>query len=120
LPPARQYILRSAAPAGGTNQLLAQIDFGTNQADKIFVRRADESSVYKASLEEARALPRAAFELRDRRIWHFATNQVNSLTITLKGQSFKLARNAKGWSIAAGQGILNTFALEEALFRLSQ
>ena len=44
-PPARQYILRSAAtnsPAGPTNPIIAEVDFGTNQADKVFARRADE------------------------------------------------------------------------------
>ncbi len=47
-PPARQYILRSAAvaPVGATNEIIAEIDFGTNQTNKVFARRADESFVY--------------------------------------------------------------------------
>jgi hypothetical protein len=120
-PPVRRYVLKSADRTEGTNQLRAQIDFGTNQADKIFVRRLDESSVYKVSLDESRALPRAAFELRDRRIWNFATNQVNSVTITLKDRSFKLVRKNGSLVVAdRSQGMVNTFALEEALFLLSR
>jgi len=121
LPPIRQYLLKTGDHTGETNRLVAQIDFGTNRNDRVFVRRVDESSVYKVGLEESGALPRAAFELRDRRIWNFATNQVRSLTIALNDQSFKLERDTNGkWRITAGQGIVNSFALEEAIYRLGQ
>src|SRR5216117_1002166 len=72
-PAARQYTLKSAGTAEGTNQLLAQIEFGTNQTDKVYVRRIDESSVYVTRLYESPSpspLPTAAFELRDRHIWN--------------------------------------------------
>ena len=48
-PPTRVYILKSAA--SGTNPL-AWIDFGTNETDKIYVRRSDENSVYTTRLDE--------------------------------------------------------------------
>ena len=126
-PPERQYTLKSAGSNGGTNQLIAQIDFGTstNQPGKMFARRIDENSVYETRLEETPSLlplPRAAFELRDRRIWNFSTNQVTGLTIEFKGKTYQLKRNSRGQlNLAPGsQGILNPFALDEALFRLGQ
>ena len=124
-PPAFQYTLKSAGSNGGTNRLIAQIDFGSNQPGKIFARRIDENSVYETRLEETPPqpdLPRAAFELRDRHIWNFSTNQVAGLTIEFKGKRYKFQRNSRGQlNLAPGsQGILNPFALEEAVFRLGQ
>ena len=124
-PAARQYTLKSAGTAGGTNLLLAQIEFGTNQTDKVYVRRIDENSVYETRLNESPSpatLPSAAFELRDRHVWNFSTNQVTGLIIEFKGKTYKFQRNSRGQlSLAPGsQGILNPFALDEALFRLGQ
>ena len=119
--PARQYVLKTPAP-GGTNQLLVRIDFGTNRADRVFARRSDENSVYTVRLDDVRVLPQAAFELRDRRIWSFTTNQVTAVTITVGGQTRRLLRSPAGqWSFAPGsQGMVNTFALEELAYRLGQ
>jgi hypothetical protein len=124
-PAARQYTLKSAGTAGRTNLLLAQIEFGTNQTDKVYVRRIDENSVYETRLNESPStatLPSAAFELRDRHVWNFSTNQVTGLSIEFKGKTYKFQRNSRGQlSLAPGsQGMLNPFALDEALFRLGQ
>ena len=124
-PPARQYILKSARTGADTNQLLAQIEFGTNQTDKVYVRRIDESSVYVTRLNDSPTsppLPTAAFELRDRRVWSFSTNQVTGLTIEFKGKTYQFQRNSRGQLVLApgSQGILNPFALDEALFRLGR
>jgi len=121
-PPSRQYVLKAANAATTTNEILAQVEFGTNQANRIVVRRADENSIYKAKLEESQLLPQSAFEFRDRRIWNFTTNQVASATITAKGATCKVLRTGSGqWSVAPGsQGYVNPFALEEAMFRLGQ
>jgi hypothetical protein len=124
-PAARQYTLKSAGTSGDTNLLLAQIEFGTNQTDKVYVRRIDENSVYVTRLNESPSsppLPTAAFELRDRRIWNFSTNQIAGLTIEFKGKTYKFQRNSRGQlALAPGsQGILKPLALEEALFRLGQ
>lgn len=121
-PPARQFILKSAAAPGGTNAMLAQIDFGTNQDKRVFVRRSDENSVYAVSLDDILSLPQAAFELRDRRIWNFTTNDVVGVAITLKGRTYNLLRAGNGkWRIGDdSQGMVNTFALEEAVFRFGR
>jgi len=120
-PPTREYVLKTAA-ATSTNDPIARIEFGTNQADRIFVRRSDETSVYTMPIEEIESLPQAAFELRDRRIWSFTTNQVSGATIEFKGKTYKLQRGANGrWGIAEGsQGMVNPFAIEEAMYRFGQ
>jgi len=119
--PIRQYTLRTPTPAG-TNRPLVRIAFGASREGKVFVHRLDENSVYRVRLEDALALPQAAFELRDRRLWNFTTNQVAGLTLSTGGRTNKLLRSPTGqWSFAPGsQGIVNTFALEELVFRLGQ
>lgn len=119
-PPARVYTVK---PRAATNAPLVRVEFGTtNQNDRIYVRRADEKSVYTTGHKESLQLPQAAFELRDRRIWSFSTNQVTGVTITARGRTYKLLRGGGGrWAFAeASQGIVNTFALEEAVFRFGQ
>jgi hypothetical protein len=121
--PSAQYRF-FAAPGGtnGTNQLLVRLDLGTNRADEVFVRRSDENPVYVLKRNDLGFLPQAAFELRDRRIWSFTTNEVAAVTIETPDGTHRLARSPAGeWTFTAGsQGIVNTFALEEAVFRLGQ
>jgi hypothetical protein len=123
-PPSRQIILSTIVTntVGVTHQVLAQLDFGADQADKVFVRRADENSVYAVALGAAQRLPAAAWQLRDRRVWDFAPTNVISLTVHLQGREHKLVRNAnQQWTLAAGsQGIVNSLAVEELLFSLGQ
>lgn len=119
-PPALDYALKkNGAPS---NSILAQINFGTNQPGKVFVRRLDEYSDTVNSIrpEQYERLPRASWQFRDRRIWNFSSNEVVSVTIHQKGQERNIIRNAKGdWSFAPGsQGIINTFSFDEALYRL--
>ncbi len=109
----------------GTNALAADLpglDFGTSREGRTFVRRTDENPIYTVMTDEVLLLPAAAYQLRDRRLWDFATNQVVSVTIHRNGRSEKLVRSPAGqWSFAEGsQGIVNTFALEEAVFRLGK
>ena len=123
-PPSRQITLSASVTnaAGPTNQVLVQLDFGTNQADRVFVRRADENSVYAVASSAVQRLPQIGFQLRDRRIWSFAATNVNSLTVKLRGQAHKLVRNeAQQWVLAPGsQGTVNIFAVDELLHRLGE
>jgi hypothetical protein len=119
--PARSY--RFSAAGAGTNgsvALIAGLDFGSNRDGRTFVRRTDENPIYTLKTEDVLLLPVAAYQLRDRRLWEFSTNQVISLTIHRNGQSSQLLRSpAHQWTFAPGsQGIVNTFALEEAVYRL--
>jgi hypothetical protein len=122
--PSLQYTL-SVSDKGSTNRLSAdpitKISFGTNNG-KIFARRTDETSVYSIKLEDYQFFPRAAWQMRDRRIWSFESTNVSNVLIQQHGQSRQFIRNSKNdWIIAPGsQGIVNSFALEEALHRLGQ
>jgi hypothetical protein len=119
--PRRQYVLRSNltnAPAGPTNQVLARVDFGNPTGYKFFARRSLENSVVTALMSER--LPRAAWQLRDRRIWNVPTNQIAGITIQQQGGTNKLVRlGPVRWAPAPGStGPANSFSLEEAAHRL--
>jgi len=54
-----------------------------------------------------------AWQLRDRRVWSFTTNQVAALTLRRSGSALQLLRGPMGeWKIESGSsGIINTFAV---------
>ena len=123
--PARQYTLRSAAtnsPTGPTNPIVVEVDFGTNQADKVFARRADESCVYAVKLADFQRLPGASWAMRERRIWNLSTNDVAGATIRQQGRVRRIIRNGPNdWSLAAGsQGVINVLGVEETVGGLCQ
>jgi Domain of unknown function (DUF4340) len=123
--PAQQYILRGAAtnsPAGLTNPIIAQVDFGTNQGDKVFARRTDEGCVYAVKFADFQRLPSAGWELRERRFWDFSTNDVARLTLQQQGRVRQIVRNGpNNWSLAPGsQGVINVLGVEEAVRGLCQ
>jgi hypothetical protein len=123
--PARQYILRSPAtntPAGLTNAILAELDFGTNQTDKVYARRADESFVYAVRLADFQRLPAAGWQMRERRIWNISTNDVVRAVIREQGRERQIIRSGPyNWSLAPGfQGIINDLAVEETVSGLCQ
>ena len=123
--PARQYILKSAttsAPGGPTNTTIAQLDFGTNQADKTFARRADENFVYAVKRADFERLPSAGWQMRERRIWNLSTNDVARATLRQQGRVRQIKRNGPhDWSLAPGsQGVINDLAVEETVSGLCQ
>lgn len=124
--PVRQIVLHIARAAGdSTNESVVQLSFGATQDDKIFVRRADENSIYSVSVGEFQALPAAGWRLRDRRLWHFTEDDVVRLTIRQNGRTRELLRNGtNSWSFAPGsQGILDDVAvaaIEETVHRLGE
>lgn len=116
--PGRQITLYSTA--GDTNSTLVQLDFGTNQDDEVFVRRADEDFIYAIKKEDFNRLPEYGWEFRDRRIWNFSATNVAQITLHQNGKTRQLVHNGPNkWSLAAGsQGIINPPALEETAYRL--
>jgi hypothetical protein len=98
------------------------VDFGTNQDDKVFVRRADEGCIYAVKFADFQRLPVASWEMRERRIWDFSTNDVARLTIQQQDRVRQIVRNGPhDWSLAAGsQGVINVLAVEEAAQGLCQ
>ena len=120
--PARQYILKSAAasaPGGPTNTVMAELDFGTNQADKTFARRADENFVYAVKRGDFEGLPSASFQMRERRIWSFSTNDIARATIRQQGKVRQIIRNGPyDWSLVPG--MTNELAVEDTVSGLCQ
>ena len=117
-PPLRLLLWRD--PNAGTNSLAAEIDFGAAQSGKVFLRRTDESAVNSISREDFSKFPRASWQLRDRHIWSFSTNDVLSVTISQKGEKLRLVHGRNNdWSIAPGyQGFINTDSVQEGVARL--
>lgn len=120
-PPSRQYILLGAATnATAPAPVLARVDYGRPTGYRFYARRALENSVVLA-LDPIR-LPRAAFQLRDRRLWNVSTNDLAALTIRAQGRERKLVRlGPMQWAAAEGSGPPpNSITLEEAAYRLGQ
>lgn len=122
--PIRQYTLKRSIPgsAGSTNHILVQVDFGIpppNELDKVFCRRSDESSVYVVAYADMFRLERAAFSLRDRRVWQFASSNVAAVTIVQRGNRRELVRDTvtRKWD---RENAVNDAAIEEILHRLGE
>ena len=108
--PARQYLIKSLATnATGsvTDRLLAELDLGAQQGEKVFARRPDEATVYSLPRKEVSQLPREAWQLRDRRVWSFATNQITGVVVRQFGQTRALQRSPTGiWTVTEGAGVM--------------
>ncbi|HVR36661.1 MAG TPA: DUF4340 domain-containing protein [Methylomirabilota bacterium] len=123
-PPALKVRLWNGSDVMGTATSpspFVTLHFSTNREDRVFVRRTDEDSVYAIQPSALQTIPRAPWQIRDRQVWSFSTNAVRAITLTEMGRKLRLERNDAGqWTVAAGyQGsILNTAALQEALYRL--
>jgi hypothetical protein len=125
-PPARRYLLKaSGTNASGSlsNRVAAELHLGSVRDKKVFARRPDEATVYSLPLSEVAKLPYAAWQLRDREVWRFTTNQIHRVTIRHHGQTRTLQRSAgASWSIVEGAGVVSSSnaALEETMYRLGQ
>jgi hypothetical protein len=110
------------SPTGPTNPIVVEVDFGTNQADKVFARRADESCVYAVKFADFQRLPSVSWEMRERRIWDYSTNDIASVTIQQAGRVRQVLRKgANDWSLAPGsQGVINVLGVEETVRALCQ
>lgn len=116
--PARQYILETTVTNSAgelTNLVMAHLDFGTNENNKIFARREDESSLYTVKLSDFDRLPSASWQMRDRRIWHFTRQDVAKFTIHQGGRTrVILHKGTNSWTLAPGsQGIINPLPMGE-------
>jgi len=111
--PQREVILRTKA--GDTNAVVAQLTFGTNQDNKVFVRCAGEDFIYAVTMRDFNQLPEAAWEFRDRRIWNFNTDDVAQITIHQGGKTRQIVHNGPGkWSLVVGsQGLIEGKYIEQ-------
>ena len=123
--PARRFVLETAATnvAGHlSNDVIVDLNFGfgTNQSDKVFVRRADEASIYAVSTNDFAQLPAASWQLRERRFWIFSVDDIKALDIHERGKVRQLLRRGDhAWTLGPGsQGIIDEAAIEESVRNL--
>jgi hypothetical protein len=118
--PARDYALKSSAPGSTTNftnGLLAELQFGTNQEQKIFARRTDESSIYEIQSGDFQKLGSASCQFRERKIWDVSETNVASVTIRQDGKERELIRKAQyEWSLGPHSvGMVEPLSVEETV-----
>ncbi len=118
--PARQYLLKSTdddAPSDPTNGILAELQFGTNQEQKVFARRTDESSIYEIQPADFQQLGSTSCQFRDRKIWDLNETNVASVTIHQDGKERELIRKAQyEWSLGPHSvGMVEPLSVEETV-----
>ncbi|NOS69569.1 MAG: DUF4340 domain-containing protein [Verrucomicrobia bacterium] len=123
--PGLEIILRNSSTNGSSvsNTVIAQLGFGTNRDDLVFVRRADESSsVYGVPQAGVQKLPVAAWQLRDRRIWNFSGTNVARITAQLGARTwFATHKGTNSWEFSPGALTPpNDFALEDIADRFGE
>jgi hypothetical protein len=122
--PLLQYTLTAGGESGRSNAVIAQLQFGLNKSGQIFERRPDESFVNLVSPDDFNRLPRAPWQLRDRRIWTFDSSEVVRLTVHQLGATRQFLRDPEGeWTFAPGYHgppEVNWPSLEEGVHRLGQ
>ncbi len=113
-----------ARPAGQANPLQADLLFGlgTNQPPKIFEMGNDELYVNSLDPRQFDFLPNAFWQLRDRAIWRFQSNQVVAIDIHQLGHHLRLTRGTNDqWTLPPGSLLVPVQpAIEETLYRLGQ
>jgi len=127
-PPARQYVIKSAvtnATGSVSNRLVAELNLGLLQGEKVFARRPDEATVYSLTRADVARLPSAAWQLRDRRVWNFTTNQVSRVSIRralpTNTVTKVLQRSSSGsWNLAAGSGAIDSRAFDQVVQDLGE
>lgn len=125
--PQREIILRSNA--GDTNAVIEHLLFGVT-TNGVFVRRADEDSIYAIAVQDFNVLFGNAgmfvggWQFRDRRVWNFNTNDVAQVTLRQNGRTRQLVRNSSSqWTLAAATGpqnIATDRSIEQAVGQISQ
>jgi hypothetical protein len=88
----RFYSHQGNSGAVATNALLAQIEFGSNLVDTIYMRRTDEVPIYLGQLADVLTLPRRAYEFRDRQLWTAQEPHVLAISISSEGKRVDLRR----------------------------
>jgi hypothetical protein len=110
--------------AGDTNQTITQFLFGNTNASLVYVKRADENSVYGLGLEDYNQLKQEenAWAFRERKIWDFSETNVVQITLHQNGKTRILLRQGVNmWALGTGsQGVIDPPALEETAHRLGQ
>lgn len=122
-PPLQSYRLLGAptnAPPGATNIVLAELGLGLPKGNMRLARRGSENSV--VTVLDRGDLARAAWQLRDRRLWNFTTNQIAAISVLQQGATKRLIRQGSmQWTTEAeSSGGFNPLTIEETAYRLGQ
>ncbi|MBU6411006.1 MAG: DUF4340 domain-containing protein, partial [Verrucomicrobia bacterium] len=117
--PSREIILRPAT--GGSNNVIANVELGTNQNNEVYVRRPRENFIYGITMEDYNRLPEQAWEFRSRRIWNFNVNDVTQVLLDEAGRKRRILHGGPGkWDLAADStGILDENGTDQAVQELA-
>ena len=122
--PVLRYQLSCAPAAGQTNPFLAQLLFGlgTNKPVQIFEMGNDEKYVNSIDADEFNRLPNAWWQLRDRAVWHFESNQVAAIEIHQLGAQLRYSRDEHNQWILQGPALMTIVqpAIEETLYQMGR
>jgi len=122
--PLLHYRLYDARPAGQTNPLVAEMLFGlgTNQPGKIFEMGNDGKYVKSIDPVQFSRLPQAYWQLRDRAIWHFESNEVVAIEVRQPGSRLRYTRDERNqWTLPPGSRVAVAPArIEETLSQMGQ
>ncbi|MEW6303198.1 MAG: DUF4340 domain-containing protein [Verrucomicrobiota bacterium] len=96
-PALQQYTLLASRTnsVAVTNVVLAQLDLGSNHIGSVYARRVGEDSVYAVPVSDVRRLPKALYELRERRLWSFVGTNVTRVKIQQGGRARLFTRNTR-------------------------
>jgi hypothetical protein len=122
--PLLRYRLYAADPAGPTNPPLAEMLFGqgANQPGRIFETGNDGKYVNSIDTNQFALLPRAYWQLRDRAIWHFESNDVLAIEVRQPGSRLRYTRDERGqWTLPPGSRVeVAQAGIEKTLSRMGQ
>ncbi|MCC7519587.1 MAG: DUF4340 domain-containing protein [Verrucomicrobiae bacterium] len=111
--PLAQVTLRDRArdSAAGTNAPLLDLAIGKAEAAKklVYVKRADESSIYAVDAAEAAALPKDPLDLRSRVLFEIKKEAIQSV-IVKKGKSALTIEKAPEGAWKLGEGAVGVLA----------
>ena len=117
-PAALEYtLMRKATNAAGSNHVIAILQFGTNQEERVFARRADEPSVYAVRASEVQSLGTRSWHFRERRVWDVNEDDLSGVTVHQGGKMRQALRKAQyEWSLMPGsQGSIESLSTEETV-----
>jgi hypothetical protein len=120
--PDLEYVLHLADSVtnSGIVTNVIYVQFSTNRADKVLVRRSDEPSVYAIKYDQEEHLPQRSFQMRERQIWKFPIEDLTGVTLEQGGTNCHLLRKGDHqWAVAPGsKGAIEQVPVEETLLDL--
>jgi hypothetical protein len=121
-PPRFRVAIKSDPEVAGQPTRVLALEFGAREGESMFVRRVDENAVYALDVSALERLPAAAGHFRELTVWNYTEDQVVAVEVQRGDAIWRLNRKGQNqWSLSPGsQGIVNAFAVEEAVHRLGQ